>query len=103
MAEFTPNYNLKKPAEEDFYNVKDFNDNADIVDAELKKNADDLDAHKAEHLRIEIGVTPPENPNSKSFWLEDLAEAIDFGSGTALSIGNASTDGSDDAWLDDNI
>ena len=33
--EFTPNYNLKKPAEEDFYNVEDFNDNADIIDEEL--------------------------------------------------------------------
>lgn len=33
--EFTPNYNLKKPAAEDFYNVNDYNENADIIDAEL--------------------------------------------------------------------
>ena len=60
-------------------------------------------SHLAEHLRIEIGVTPPDNPNSKSFWLEDLGESIDFGSGSALLIGNASTDGSDDVWFDENI
>lgn len=42
MAEFTPNYNLKKPAEEDFYNVKDFNDNADIIDQALKAHDDAL-------------------------------------------------------------
>lgn len=33
----TTNYNLNKPEETDFYNVDDFNDNADIIDAELKK------------------------------------------------------------------
>jgi len=42
MAEFTQNYNLKKPAEEDFYNVKDFNDNADIIDQALKSHDDAL-------------------------------------------------------------
>ncbi len=37
MATYTTNYNLKKPAETDFILVGDFNDNADIIDAELKK------------------------------------------------------------------
>ena len=49
MAEFTQNYNLKKPAEEDFYNVNDFNDNADIIDQKLKENADAIAAHKADN------------------------------------------------------
>ena len=31
----TTNFNLKKPEGTDFYNVEDFNDNADIIDAEL--------------------------------------------------------------------
>lgn len=35
MADFTENYNLKKPADTDFYNVQDFNDNADIIDSAL--------------------------------------------------------------------
>ncbi len=40
MAEYTENYNLKKPAQEDFYNVDDFNDNADIIDSQLKAISD---------------------------------------------------------------
>ena len=40
MAEYTENYNLKKPAQEDFYNVEDFNNNADVIDKELKAVSD---------------------------------------------------------------
>jgi len=40
MAELTENYNLKKPSDNDFYNIQDFNDNADIVDSEFKNQAD---------------------------------------------------------------
>ena len=36
MATTTTNYNLKKPAPSDFYNIADFNGNADIIDAQLK-------------------------------------------------------------------
>ena len=32
---YTTNLNLKKPDQEDFYNVDDFNYNADIIDTEL--------------------------------------------------------------------
>lgn len=35
MADYTENYNLKKPAETDYYNIVDFNGNADIIDAAL--------------------------------------------------------------------
>ena len=35
MANYTENYNLKKPERTDFYSVQDFNDNADIIDAAL--------------------------------------------------------------------
>lgn len=35
MANYTENYNLKKPDRTDFYSVQDFNDNADIIDAAL--------------------------------------------------------------------
>ena len=40
MAEYTENYNLKKPAQEDFYNVDDFNNNTDIIDSQLKAVSD---------------------------------------------------------------
>lgn len=35
MADYTTNYNLKKPADTDFYDVADFNGNADIIDTAL--------------------------------------------------------------------
>ena len=35
--EYTTNYGLKKPANADSYDVQNFNDNADIIDEELKK------------------------------------------------------------------
>ena len=102
MADKTTNYNLIKPTPDEFYDIEVFNENADIIDAELKK-LNDNKVDLAEHLRIEIGVAPPENPNSKTFWYEDLGESIDFVLGGGLLIGNASTDGSDDVWFDENI
>ena len=57
--EVTPNYELKKPGDDDFYDVKDFNDNADIIDQALKAHDDALQevgevaqalaAHKADN------------------------------------------------------
>lgn len=40
MATYTTNYNLKKPAPEDFVDVADLNENADLIDAALTKKAD---------------------------------------------------------------
>lgn len=34
---YTTNYQLKKPEAGDYYNIADFNDNADIIDAKLEK------------------------------------------------------------------
>lgn len=110
------------PASEgDTYYFKWFENRPEVINLAVQKdgslqtnlNADMLDGkhaseflpstHLAEHLRIEIGVAPPENPNSKTFWYEDLGESIDFVLGGGLLIGNASTDGSDDVWFDENI
>ena len=38
--QLTPNYNLKKPEGADPVDIQDFNDNADVVDAALKKKAE---------------------------------------------------------------
>ena len=35
MSSFTENYNLIKPANEDYYDVQDFNENMDTIDAQL--------------------------------------------------------------------
>lgn len=44
MANYTENYNLEKPLQEEYYNVDVFNGNADILDAELKGLHDDVAA-----------------------------------------------------------
>lgn len=36
MASYTPNYNLKKPADADSYDIADANGNMDLIDSALK-------------------------------------------------------------------
>lgn len=43
MANYTKNLNLKKPLQTEFYNVDDFNENADIID---EKIGEAIDHHK---------------------------------------------------------
>ena len=38
--EFTENFNFRKPSQEDFYNIEDFNKNVDLIDMQLKKFED---------------------------------------------------------------
>ena len=47
MATTTTNYNLKKPAETDFYDIADSNDNWDILDTNLKRVDDATVGHIA--------------------------------------------------------
>ena len=47
MANKTTNYNLTKPLASEFYDVSDQNGNMDIIDTELKKNADEIAGVKA--------------------------------------------------------
>lgn len=42
MSTTTENYGLKKPEQEDFYNIDDFNENADIIDTQLKTLSDEV-------------------------------------------------------------
>lgn len=48
----TDNFNLKMPEQTDFYNVEDFNENAEIIDAEMqtRKNAQETDASNIAEL-----------------------------------------------------
>jgi hypothetical protein len=50
MKTYTPNYNLVKPGQDDFYNVDDFNANADILDAQLKAEKDRNDTHATKEV-----------------------------------------------------
>ena len=47
MATTTTNYNLKKPAETDFYDIADNNENMDILDTNLKRVDDAAAGHIA--------------------------------------------------------
>ncbi|MDL2217370.1 hypothetical protein LJC27_01780 [Christensenellaceae bacterium OttesenSCG-928-M15] len=56
MASYTPNYNLERPAQDDFYDVDKFNANATKIDIAMKQNADAVEsatdlagAHAARH------------------------------------------------------
>lgn len=55
MATNTPNYGLIKPGQDDFYNVDEFNSNADIIDTRLKENADTADYAKESIDSLDIG------------------------------------------------
>lgn len=57
MATQTPNYLLTKPAQSDFYNVADFNGNADIIDRELKSNADGISDEITRAQQAEQGIS----------------------------------------------
>ena len=71
MAEYTTNYDLIKPAQEDFYDVDDQNRNMDKIDAALKAHDDAL-AGKAD--LGEDGKVKPEQLPDSTF---DPTEAID--------------------------
>lgn len=59
----TTNFNLKKPDLDDFYNVGDFNDNADIIDEELAKRS----------LKLPLGTSNTSRANVvKVVTLEDF-------------------------------
>ena len=42
--EYTANLNLKKPEQDDFYNIENENDNMDKIDTEIAKKADKTEA-----------------------------------------------------------
>lgn len=52
--EHTTNYNLNKPASTDFYDIDNFNNNADLIDAALKSISDKADT-KAQ--KVTTGTT----------------------------------------------
>ncbi|AOY76692.1 hypothetical protein [Clostridium formicaceticum] len=50
----TPNYSLKKPAGNEYYDVQIQNDNMDIIDQKMKENATAINTHLAEHIQIVV-------------------------------------------------
>jgi len=62
----------------------------------------ELDAHLADHVRIELSESAPSNPGTNTWWYEDLGGTADLGGGDGgLLLGNASTEEGDDVWFDE--
>lgn len=53
MADYTKNYHLKKPLPEEFYDVEDQNSNMDLIDAQMKRNAEDIQQN-IEYIHTEL-------------------------------------------------
>lgn len=84
MGTYTSNYNLIKPAPEDFYNIADQNENMDVIDAQLKslKDADDAFANHNHDGRYET----PDGSQAKA----DAAQAAAKGY-TDQKVGSVET------------
>ncbi len=69
MGNSTANYGLIKPSEEDYYNVEDFNGNADVIDGELNN----LNT-KLNRTKYEIGTVTL--TNTKQYPFTDSEQTI---------------------------
>lgn len=59
MPNYTEKYNLKKPLQDEFYNIDDHNGNMDIIDAELKRLAESSGV-----------VISPDEPETGDVWID---------------------------------
>ena len=69
MANYTKHYNLKKPAQGDFYDIGDHNGNADIIDEELHKHEEKisgLTSPEFDDYESEDPETPVEVPDART-------------------------------------
>lgn len=74
MPNFTEHYNLKKPLQEEFYNIDDHNGNMDIIDAVLKELSEDSG--------VVIGA---EEPEKGEVWIDTDDESGDGGAVTSVN------------------
>ena len=86
--EYTANLNLKKPEQDDFYNIENENDNMDKIDTEIAKKADKTEVLTKTNT---TAFTPTEdyNPATKKYVDDNKTQIADNltteDSGKALS------------------
>ena len=69
----TTNYQLKKIELTDSPpDITVHSDNFDIIDTQLKKNADDLIAHKADYASMQFGSRPYVSTASKTYYIDEI-------------------------------
>ena len=71
MSDYTKNYNLKKPYPDDFFDINDFNSNADIIDASLNNLNNSIN-----NLDEKIDSVSDDIANNISKNIEDFTEGI---------------------------
>lgn len=89
MANFTKNLNLKKPLQTEFYNVDDFNENADIIDEKIGEAIDHHKDYSNPHKTTADGVKAPKMltyGETKNFdTVLDACNALKYGGGFVAS------------------
>lgn len=83
-ATYTPNFGLKKPDPDDFYDVLDFNSNADILDANIVKGT-----NVSELVRGILAARPVPRVKGRYYFAQD-AGAIYLDTGEAWVLAAAS-------------
>ena len=78
MAEYTSNYNLKKPAQADYYDVDDFNGNADILDSTLHNLQLGADAFSEDVQDVEARLSAVEKEtNNHCTYISNLEQKME--------------------------
>ena len=88
MATFTTNYNLKKPDGDDFYNILDFNGNADIIDENLKSVSDSVSSQGASLSEIQSDISDLETAVLGKAPTNHASSTSTYGTGTSLNYGH---------------
>lgn len=98
MATYTTNYNLKKPATGDFYDIADFNNNADAVDSAMKDIADDHSEHLGDFVRQPGYAVTGGSANAYTVSTTPAPAAYVDGMGVVIRVHAANTGASTVNW-----
>lgn len=85
---YTEHYNFKKPDQEDFYDVDDFNENMDIIDAELKRLADNSNSiPKSIFTEGNQFIVSNQDKEPEAKTIDDVKDMFGFGNAAYKNVG----------------